>query len=38
LVRSNLAKNPELLMEAEEVLRPLMDAWRRAAVLVGVNG
>jgi len=38
LVRSNLAKNPELLTEAEEVLRPLMDAWRQAAVLVGVNG
>lgn len=38
LVRSNLAKERELLAEAEAVLRPLMSAWRQAAVLVNADG
>ena len=38
LVRSNLYKERELLTEAESVLRPLMNAWRQAAVLVGRDG
>ncbi|MCL5974094.1 MAG: flagellar export chaperone FliS [Ferrimicrobium sp.] len=38
LVRSNLYKERELLAEAEAVLRPLMNAWRQAAVLVGRDG
>lgn len=38
LVRSNFAKERQLLAEAEEVLRPLMAAWRQAAVLVSSDG
>ncbi|WP_298210224.1 flagellar export chaperone FliS [Ferrimicrobium sp.] len=38
LVRSNLTKERELLAEAEAVLRPLMAAWRQAAVLVSSDG
>lgn len=34
LVRSNLTKDQTLLEEAQEVLLPLMDAWRQAAKMV----
>ena len=34
LVRSNLTKDQTLLEEAQEVLLPLMDAWREASSIV----
>jgi flagellar protein FliS len=37
LVRSNLNKDRTLLEEAQEVLLPLMDAWRQAAKMVSVD-
>jgi flagellar protein FliS len=37
LVRSNLNKDRTLLEEAQEVLGPLMDAWRQAAQITSAD-